>query len=242
MALGTSLSAMNSRTFILYALLFIPIILVWWVQSRVRWVFQEEDQFANSGHGNGLEAARALLDQAGLHHIQLRIQGRFASDYYDPVEKVLVLSPRTARRASLLAVGIAGHEVGHAVQDAEGYPFMRLRTWMGRWLIVLSTISSLAFIGGFLLGNVVLMWVAIGILALQVVFAFVTLPVEINASHRAIPLLEQRTLIVVAEERGVRKVLRAAALTYLVSVAVRVGVFVFWFVVLTAVTGVKLPL
>jgi Zn-dependent membrane protease YugP len=113
---------------------------------------------------------------------------------------------------------------------------------MGRWLIVLSTISSLAFIGGFLLGNVVLMWVAIGILALQVVFAFVTLPVEINASHRAIPLLEQRTLIVVAEERGVRKVLRAAALTYLVSVAVRVGVFVFWFVVLTAVTGVKLPL
>ena len=107
---------MNSRTLILYALLFIPIILVWWVQSRVRWVFQEEDQFANSGHVNGLEAARALLDQAGLHHIQLRIQGRFASDYYDPVEKVLVLSPRTARRASLLAVGIAGHEVGHAVQ------------------------------------------------------------------------------------------------------------------------------
>jgi uncharacterized protein len=232
---------MTSRTIILYAIVLVPIILVWWVQSRVRRVFTEEDQFANSGHVNGLEAARELLDRAGLHRIQLRIQGNFASDYYDPVDKVLALSPRTARRASLLAVGIAGHEVGHAIQDAEGYPFMRLRTWMGRWLLVLSTISPLAFIGGFFLGSVPLMWVAIGILALQVVFALLTLPVEFNASRRAIPLLEAETFIGATEEAGVRRVLRAAALTYLVGVTVRVGVFVFWFVLLAAATGRGLP-
>jgi uncharacterized protein len=233
---------MTSRTLILYGLLFIPFILIIWVQSRVRRVFREEDQFQNSGHVNGLEAARELLNQAGLYHVQLRIQGRLAGDYYDPMAKILVLSPRTARRATLLAVGVAGHEVGHAVQDAEGYPLMRLRTWMGRWLIVLSTLSPLAFIGGFFLGSVLLMWLAIGILALQVVFALVTLPVEFNASHRAIPLLEQKRMIGVTEEPGVRRVLRAAALTYLVSVAVRVAVFLFWFVLLAAATGLHLGL
>lgn len=233
---------MASRTLILYALLFVPIALAIWVQSRVRRVFLEEDQYFNSGNVNGLEAARELLDQAGLHHIQLRIMGRLASDYYDPIGKTLVLSPRTAQRASLLAVGIAGHEVGHAVQDAEGYPFMRLRTWLARWLIVFSTISPIAFIGGFLFGSVLLMWVAIGVLALQVVFALITLPVELNASRRAIPLLEERMFISVDEKPGVRRVLRAAALTYLVSVALRVALFLFWFVVLAAVTGLPLPI
>jgi uncharacterized protein len=228
---------MASRTLVLYLLLFVPFILVALAQSRVRRVFQEEDQFQNSRHVNGLEAARELLDQAGLHHIQLRIAERFASDFYDPVEKALVLSPRVARRATVLAVGVAGHEVGHAVQDAEGYPLMRLRTWLGRWLIVLSTISPIAFIGGFLLGSIYLMWLAVGILALQVVFALVTLPVEFNGSRRAIPLLEQRQMIVAEEEAGVRKVLRAAALTYLVSVAMRVAVFLFWFILLAAASG-----
>jgi uncharacterized protein len=228
-------------TLTLYLLLLVPLGLAWWAQSRVRRVFQEEDQYQNSGHVNGFEAARELLDQAGLHHVRLQIVDRMFNDYYDPVEKVLVLSPRIARRATVLAVGVAGHEVGHAVQDSEGYPLMRLRTWLARWLIVLSTISPVAFIGGFLLGSVTLMWLAVGILALQVVFALVTLPVEFNASKRAIPLLEQRRMILVEEEPGVRKVLRAAAWTYLVSVALRVASFMFWFILLAAATGLKLP-
>ena len=236
------LSIMSSQSLILDALVIVPLILGWWVQSRVRRVFKEQDQFQNAAQVNGMEAARALLDQAGLERIRLRIEEQLAGDSYDPVDKILVLSPRTARRATVLAIGIAGHEVGHAVQDAEGYPLMRLRTWLGRRLIVFSAISPLALIGGFLLGSVLLMWLAIGILALQVVFGFVTLPVEFNASRRAIPLLEQRHLIALEEEPGVRRVLRAAALTYLVSVAVQVAVFVFWFIVLAAVTGLRIPL
>ena len=231
------------RTLILYLLLLVPLILGWWAQSRVRRVFQQEDEFQNAGQVNGLEAARELLDEAGLHYVGLRIAatGSFSNDYYDPVEKTLVLSPRIAQRATVLAIGVAGHEVGHAVQDAEGYPLMRLRTWLARWLIVFSTITPVAFIGGFFLGNVFLMWLAVGILALQVVFALVTLPVEFNASRRAIPLLEQRRVIISDEEAGVRRVLRAAALTYLVSVALRVAVFFFWFIVLAAATGVRIP-
>lgn len=232
---------MPSLTLVLYVLLFVPLILVWWVQSRVRRVFQEEDRFENAEHVNGLEAARELLDQAGLYHVQVRIVGRLASDYYDPADKILVLSPRTARRATVLAVGVAGHEVGHAIQDAEGYPLMRLRTSLARWLIVLSTISPFAFIGGFFLGSVALMWLAVGILALQVLFALVTLPVEFNASRRAVELLERRQMIVPEEESNVRKVLRAAAFTYLVSVAVRVAAFLFWFILLAAATGLSIP-
>jgi uncharacterized protein len=231
----------SSRTLILYLLLLVPLFLAWWAQSRVRRVFQEEDQYQNSGHVNGFEAARELLDQAGLHQVRLQIVDRMFNDYYDPVEKVLVLSPRVARRATLLAIGVAGHEVGHAVQDAEGYPLMRLRTWFARWLIVFSTVTPVAFIGGFFLGSVTLMWLAVGILALQVVFALVTLPVEFNASKRAIPLLERRGLVRAEEEPGVHKVLRAAAWTYLVSVAVRVAAFMFWFILLAAATGLRLP-
>lgn len=233
---------MSSLTLSLYALLLVPILLVVWVQGRVRRVFTEHDRYENAGHVNGLEAARELLDQAGLQNVGLRIVGGLAGDYYDPAEKVLVLSPRTARRATVLAIGVASHEVGHAVQDAEGYPFIRLRTLLGRWLIVFSTISPLAFIGGFFLGSVFLMWLAVGILAFQVLFAFVTLPVEFNASRRAVSLLQERRMIVFEEQPAVRRVLRAAALTYLVSVAVRVATLLFWFILLAATLGVRLSL
>src|SRR5512139_2734735 len=101
---------MDFRTLILYSLLVVPLILAWWVQSRVRRVFSEQDQYENSGHINGLEAARDLLDRAGLGRVQVRIEERLFSDFYDPTEKVLVLSPRTARRSTILAVGVAGHE------------------------------------------------------------------------------------------------------------------------------------
>jgi uncharacterized protein len=233
---------MPTLTLILYALLLVPILLVVWVQARVRRIFSEQDRYENAGHVNGLEAARELLDQAGLPNVGLRIMAGLAGDYYDPTEKTLVLSRRTARRSTVLAIGVAGHEVGHAVQDAEGYPFMRLRTLLARWLIVLSTLSPLAFIGGFFLGSVALMWLAVGILAFHVVFAFVSLPVEFNASRKAVGLLQEGRMIALGEEPGVRRVLRAAALTYLVSVAVRVASLLFWFVLLAAATGLRLPL
>ena len=228
---------MTGLTIALYLLILVPVALIWWAQSRVRRVFRQEDQVENAEQITGLEAARELLDHVGLHAIRLEMRGRPPADYYDPVTKTLVLSLRTARRDTALAVGVAGHEVGHAIQDAEGYPLMRLHNGLARWLIALSTISPFAFIGGFLLGNVFLMWTAIGILALQVVFALTALPLELNASKRAIALLEEEHVIALSEEASVRRVLRAAALTYLASVAMRVAGFMFWFLLLAALTG-----
>jgi Zn-dependent membrane protease YugP len=230
-----------SLTLLLYLLILIPIILIWWAQSRVRRVFRQEDQVENAEQITGLEAARELLDHVGLQSVRLEMRGRLPADYYDPVTKTLVLSLRTARRDTALAVGVAGHEVGHAIQDAQGYPLMRLHVVLARWLIVLSTISPFAFIGGFLLGSVFLMWVAIGILAFQVVYALTALPLELNASKRAIALLEEERVITLSEEASVRRVLRAAAYTYLASVAMRVAVFLFWFVVLATLTGLQTP-
>jgi hypothetical protein len=103
----------------------------------------------------------------------------------------------------------------------------------------LSWICPFVFVGGFFLGIVPFMWLAVGIMGLEVVFAFVTLPVELDASRRAVGLLERGHLIVMSEERIVRRVLRAAAFTYLASAGIRVGVFLLWFIVLAFTTGLR---
>ena len=230
---------MSTLPFLLYPLLVLPLVLIWYAQSRVRRIFQQEDQVQNAEGITGLEAARELLHEADLYQVSIEIRSGPFSDQYNPMTKILRLSPRTARRDSTLAVGIAGHEVGHAIQDAEGYTLMRVHNLLARWLMVLSTVSPIAFIGGFIFGNLLLMILAVGILALQLVFAFVTLPLERNASKRALQLLEQRGVILVFEEGSVRRVLRAAAFTYLASVGVRLGFFLFWFVLLASVARLR---
>ena len=233
---------MSKLNLIMVLLFLLPLGLVGWAQTRVRTIFSQADQIENAEHINGYDAARQLLDQAGLHSIAVVVGGSLTvGDAYDPFEKKLMITQRTASRHTDLSVGVVGHEVGHATQDAQGYPLMRLRKRLARWLIQLSWISPIVFIGGFFLGIVLFMWVAVGIMALEVVFAFVTLPVEIDASRRAVELLERGHVIVMSEERIVRRVLRAAAYTYLASAGLRVAFFLLWFIVLVAATGLKLP-
>ena len=226
---------MNSLYFLLYPLVFAAMFLAWYAQSRVKRVFQEEDRISIAGEITGLEAARELLNNAGLYQVRVEIRSGLLTDQYDPVDKVLRLSPRTARHDSTLAVGVAAHEVGHAIQDAERYGLMRAHTFLARWLMVLATVSPVAFIGGFLFGSVPLMIVAVAILALQLIFALVTLPLERNASIRALHLLEEQGIIVHSEEGSVQRVLRAAAFTYLASVGIRLAFFLFWFIVVASI-------
>lgn len=224
------------------ALLLVPLGLVWVARSRVRSVFRQADKIENAERINGYEAARILLDRVGLESVKVVVHNDLLfGDAYDPVAKRLMITDRTAWRRTDLSVGIAGHEVGHALQEAEGFPLVRLRDTLARWLVQLSWISPFVFIGGFLVGIVPLMWVAVGIMALEVLFALVTLPVEIDASRRAVSLLERGQLIAMSEERVVRRVLRAAAYTYLASAGLRVAVFLVWFIVLTIATGLRLP-
>ncbi len=226
---------MSALPILLYLLILVPVIIIWYAQSRVRRVFQQEDQVENSERITGYDAARWLLDQVGLSRVKIEIRPGMSSDQYDPISKTLRLSPRTAQRDSTLAVGVAAHEVGHAIQDAEGYVLMRAHNFMGRWLLLISALSPIAFIGGFFFGSVPLMLLAVGILGLQLIYALVTLPLERNASKRALQLLEQRGVIMMSEEGNVQRVLRAAAFTYLASVAIRLAFFLFWFVVLASI-------
>jgi Zn-dependent membrane protease YugP len=237
---------MSSSSSDLYFLLvfIVPAVLVWWSQARVQHVFREADQTKNDSHINGYDTARRLLDMAGLTHIPVVVNPgalSSANDAYDPTTKLVMISPKTAQRDSDLSLGVSGHEVGHATQDAEDYPLMRLRTSLAYRLMRISWLGSFAFVGGFLYGIEPLMWVALGIVGLQAAFALVTLPVEIDASKRAMQLLERGHLIAPSGKPRIQRVLRAAAFTYLASAARSVAFFLVCFTVLAAATGLHSP-
>lgn len=235
----------DNLTDLYFLLVFVvPLALVWWSQARVQQVFREADKVRNDSRISGYETARRLLDVSGLAHIPVVVGGGLFSasnDAYDPSSKRVVISPKTASRDSELSLGVSAHEVGHATQDADDHPLMRLRTSLSRWLAGVSWLSNFAFVGGFLFGIELLMWVAVGIVGLQAVFALVTLPVETDASKRAMGMLERERLIAPSAKPRVERVLRAAAFTYLASAAQSVAFFLVCFTVLAATTGLHSP-
>jgi hypothetical protein len=144
-------------------------------------------------------------------------QGRL-SDHYDPRGKVLRLSADVANKDSLAALGVAAHEVGHALQDAEGYAPMRLRSSLVPVASLGSNLGIILFIAGLFVGrNPSLMNLGILLFSAAVLFTLVTLPVEFNASRRALVLLNSQGILVSTEVEGARKVLTAAGLTYVAA-------------------------
>ncbi len=213
-------------------MLIVPSALAWLAQKRVRRVFLQLGERANDRGLTGHEVARRLLTHSGLSEVKLeRSPGQF-TDHYDPAKKALRLTDNIAEGSSITSLGVVAHEVGHAVQSGRGYAPMRLRTSMGQRLGQLSAVSPFVFIGGFWLGNPVLMSLAILLLGGRTVFALVTLPVEKDASVRAMSMLEEAGLVASKEAGEVRRVLRAATFTYLTGLARQLALFLF---VVTAV-------
>lgn len=172
-----------------------------------------------SGRGlTGAAGARMLLDGGGLSHVSIELtQGRL-SDHYDPRGKVLRLSPDVANQDSLAALGVAAHEVGHALQDAQGYAPMRARSSLVPVASLGSNFGMILFIAGLFIGrNPLLMNLGILLFSAAVLFTLVTLPVEFNASKRALALLNSQGILVSTEVDGARKVLSAAGLTYVAA-------------------------
>lgn len=189
-----------------------------YAQIKVSSTFKRYSQ-VRSGQGlTGAEGARRLLDEGGLGHVSIELSQGKLSDHYDPRSKVLRLSPDVAHKDSLAALGVAAHEVGHALQDAQGYAPMRLRST----LVPVASLGSnlgigLFIVGLFIGGNPVLMNLGIVLFSAAVLFTLVTLPVEFDASRRALHLLNSRGILVSGEVDGARKVLRAAGLTYVAA-------------------------
>ncbi|MHB1345109.1 MAG: zinc metallopeptidase [Thermoleophilia bacterium] len=189
-----------------------------YAQFRVSSTFKRYST-VRSGRGlTGAAGARLLLDGGGLSHVSIELSEGRLSDHYDPRSKVLRLSPDVANRDSLAALGVAAHEVGHALQDAQGYAPMRARSSLVPVASLGSNLGMILFIAGLFIGrNPLLMNLGILLFSAAVLFTLVTLPVEFNASRRALALLNSQGILVANEVDGARKVLSAAGLTYVAA-------------------------
>ena len=173
----------------------------------------------------GAEAERALLDAHSLQRVRVEIVPGFLTDHYDGDAKALRLSEPVGRERSVAALGIVGHEVSHAYQDADGSRAYRARRLIGVQLAQVAPWSTGFLIAGFWFGVPLFVVLSLLFVGGLVLFALATLPVEIGASHRALTVLRAAGLVDAAEFREIRRVLRAAALTYVVGLLDRLGFF-----------------
>lgn len=208
-------------------LLAIPgVILVLWAQYKVKSTFDEWSQVRTHRGVTGADVARQILDQHGLSDVPVeRVPGHL-TDHYDPKEKVLRLSDATYGSSSVAAIGVAAHEAGHAVQHDVAYVPLHMRNMIFPVARIGDMLGPMLAIGGLFFGaargsgfGLILMDVGIILFSLAVGFYVVTLPVEFNASSRAVEILETGGYLTREEVGGAKKVLNAAALTYVAAAA-----------------------
>jgi hypothetical protein len=202
-----------------YLMFMLPaIILMVAVQWYVNSAYRKWSQVPTRNNYTGAQAAQRLMQRAGLYGVQIEaVQGRL-SDHYDPRTKVLRLSPNVYQGKSVASMAIAAHELGHALQDQEGYFPLRFRSAIVPVVNIGSYLGWILIFIGLLIGITELAWLGLIIFAGGALFALATLPVELNASARAKRMLVESGLIVgEQEQKGVNNVLNAAALTYVAA-------------------------
>lgn len=199
-------------------LILIPAILISaWAQFKVSSTFNKYSTVRSINGYTGAQVARILLNDAGLQEVEIQqVPGRLI-DHYDPRAKVLRLSSDVYGSTSVASIGVAAHEVGHAIQDKESYSALVFRNAIVPVVNFSSSLSWILFFIGILLSYSTLVTIGIILFSVVVLFQLVTLPVEFNASSRALKLLEARGILYDKEVDGARKVLSAAALTYVAA-------------------------
>lgn len=202
-----------------YLLIIIGLVISLWASWYVNHNFKKYDEVPSHHGTSGADAARFILDNAGLQNVQIqRVSGKL-TDNYNPTNKTLNLSESTYDSTSVAAIGVAAHECGHAIQDQTSYAPMRLRSALVPAVNLGSNFSIPIILLGVILGaNQTLIQIGIWLFALVVLFQVVTLPVEFNASGRAVKILSSSTLVDSDEVPMVKQVLFAAALTYVAAV------------------------
>jgi Zn-dependent membrane protease YugP len=217
----------------MYYLFALPaLILGLYAQYKVRAAYQKYSQVANARRIAGHEAAQRLLSINDMGNVEVQETQGTLSDHYDPRKKMLFLSDGVARSASVAALGIVAHEVGHAVQDAQGYMPLKLRSGMVPLVQLGSWLGPIIFLAGMFLPIPNMSLIGLLLFSATLVFSLVTLPVEFNASNRAVQMLQQSSLIYEGEERGVRAVLSAAALTYVAAAAQALSTILYYLTIL----------
>jgi Zn-dependent membrane protease YugP len=213
----------------LYFVFALPaLILALWAQYRVQSAYSKFTRVANLRGLSGLDAARWLLGASGLSHLSVEGAPGHLSDHYDPRSKTLRLSAEVANGKSVAALGIVAHEVGHAQQDQTGYALLQVRAGIVPFVQVGSYLGPILFLIGMLLNFTTLAWLGILLFSGAVLFALVTLPVELDASRRALVMLRTNGLLDMRDLDGAQAVLNAAALTYVAALAQAVSNLLYY--------------
>ena len=202
----------------LYCVLVLPVFLLSiWAQFQVSGNFRRYNAVNNRRRLTGAQAAEAVLHAHGVYDVPIRPCGGNLTDHYDPRDNTIYLSQSVYHSPTIAAVGVAAHEAGHAVQYAEGYGPVRLRGAIIPATQLGSKFSFILLMIGMVLYSQTLFLAGILLFSLTTVFQLVTLPVEFNASARAIETIEGQGLLEGDEIGGAKKVLRAAAMTYVAA-------------------------
>lgn len=217
-----------------WVVLGICVLLGGWAAAAVRGAFAKYSRFPTRAGRTGAEVARRILRDHGIHDVKVEpVRGRL-SDHYDPSTKTLRLSEPVYHETSMAAVGVAAHEVGHAIQHAHGYAPLQFRS---AWVPVASTgsgISMLLILIALVLGGAstaagaVVGWLGLLAFGTMTLFTLVTLPVEFDASRRALLTLESGGYMTPQELDGARSVLRAAAMTYVAAAVSSLLMLLYW--------------
>ena len=202
-----------------YILVVFALVLSLFASFGVKSTFSKYDKVANSGGLTGADVARKILDANGLLNVRIERVSGSLTDHFDPRANVVRLSDATYSNNSVGAIGVAAHECGHAIQYAKSYAPIKIRNSIVPVVNIGNSLSMPLFILGLVLGSYNLSLLGALLFGLVLVFQIVTLPVEFNASRRALKILENNRILTDNEVKGAGKVLKAAAMTYVAAVA-----------------------
>ena len=201
-------------TILILLIIIIPLL----AQLKIQSSYNRYKRVENSKKKSGFEVAREILDKNGLEDIYIvEIKGEL-TDHYDPTKKVVRLSTDIFHGETIAAAAVAAHECGHAIQDKESYTFLKIRSAIYPVVNVATSISYYIILLGFLMQGFQLIYLGIALTCCGLLFQVVTLPVEFDASHRALENLQDYKIVDNSEFAGAKEVLTAAALTYVAGV------------------------
>ncbi|MBO9358208.1 MAG: zinc metallopeptidase [Thermomicrobium sp.] len=212
------------------------LLLMLYAQWRVRSVIGKFGEIPNRLGLTGAQVARAILDRNGLFDVPVELTPGELTDHYDPLRRVVRLSEPVYYGRSVAALGVAAHETGHAIQHKIGYVPLQLRTAIVPAVNIGTNIGWILMLLGIVIGISGLAWVGVILFSLGTLFALLTLPVEFDASRRALALLTTMGTVDRTEEGQAREVLNAAALTYVAGLVMAVLNLLYW---ISLVSGMR---
>ena len=207
-----------------YIILVLPVIIASLIiQARLKSTYSKYSKIGNARQITGAQAAQMVLGYYGIRDVRIEYVNGKLSDHYDPKAKVIRLSDGVFNGSSIAAVGVACHEAGHAAQHAEAYAPIKVRNLILPVCNIGSTLSMPLLLVGMVLSLEPLVWIGIGFFSFVALFQLITLPVEFNASKRALNVIESNGLLSFEEKNGASKVLKMAAMTYVAALATSVA-------------------